>query len=248
MSDCQILDDAGNPVDLQTGDIVTSNGGMLGLGHAGLVARRGNDVIVIEVMLAPDGSVHVQERDICKFLDDYEAQGREVFLSRVRKPAGESDDNWRRKLARVAGYMKERVCTRYPVWGFGLDVLFHLPDVWYCSDLVREAFHSEGIEIEVTVPIRDASDDADTQRFLFSLEGEAQRRFGRDLGGKFLRGGGFPKGFADPEARETPGSDRAYSSLDELVAEAAWRRQLERMGATIDHAFDGFARRVANDE
>jgi hypothetical protein len=248
MSDCQILDDAGNPVELRTGDIVTSNGGMLGLGHAGLVERRGKDVIVIEVMLAPDGSVHVQERDICDFIEDYDNQGRETFLSRVKKPPGETDDAWRRKLERVAAYMKERVCTRYPVWGFGLDVLFHLPDVWYCSDLVREAFRSEGIALEITVPLRDASDDADTRKFLFSLEGEAQRRFGRELGGKFLRGGGFPREFADPEARESGGPGRSYSGLDDLVAEAAWRRELEAMGAVIDRAFAAFARRVAGDE
>jgi hypothetical protein len=244
MSDCIIEREDGSRADIRTGDIVTSNGGMLGLGHAGIIEVRGKRLIVIEVMLAADGSVHVQERDLCDFLDDYDAQNRDVFISRPRQPAGESDRDWAARLQRVVDYTKERVCTRYPVWSFALDVLFHLPAVWYCSDLVREAFRREGIELKLTLAPWNASDDAETRSYMFAMRGEAIRRFGTVQGERYLRGFTLPDRLALPpdEARAAP--PLTADTLEGIVANQLWRRELEAMAALIDAEFERAAREV----
>jgi hypothetical protein len=238
VGDCKIEDDAGNPADIRTGDIVTSNGGMLGLGHAGVIERRGDSYVVVEVMLAADGSVHVQERDLCKFLDDYAAQKREVFISRPRKPAATPDDEWAEKLERVVDYMKQRICTRYPVWDFFLDTLFHMPEVWYCSDLVREAFRREGIELELTVPPWHASDDRETRDFLFARRGEMTRRWGDTKGERFIRGFTLPPAFTEPLEPKRERPPRLAANLDAMVEDQLWTRQLTAMAAYIDREYD----------
>lgn len=195
MAKCELLEDDGSPADIKSGDVITTNGGMLGLGHAGIIEVRGDTIVVIEVMAAPDGSVHVRERDICDFMDDYDSQNREVFISRPKKPADTADADWGNKLREVVTYMKSKICNSYPVWMFAMDALFHLPEVWYCSDLVMEAFRRQGIELKISLNLWDASDDASTRNFMFLQRGEAIRQFGEVHGLRYLRGFELPESF-----------------------------------------------------
>lgn len=252
MSDCEIIEDDGSPADIKTGDIVTTNGGMLGLGHAGIIEVRGKDIVVIEVMLAPDGSVHVQERDLCDFMDDYEAQNRDVFISRPKKPENVTDAQWPKKLERAVKYVKDKVCTRYPVWKYALDLLFHLPEIWYCSDIVWEAFRREGIELEITLPSWNISDDAETRDFMFLLRGEIFRRFGDRDGERYTRGFELPDRLAEPAAEEACHArptfenlsdfqgeilsepDLCDGSLESLVTEQLWQKEITRLSELID--------------
>ncbi len=99
---------------------------------------------------------------------------------------------------------------------FALDSLFHLPDVWYCSDLVSEAFLRAGIELEVRTPMWDASDDRETRDHMFFLRGEATRRFGEVDGERYLRGFELPEEFLSGE-RRCRSAARAGPTLNSMV-------------------------------
>ena len=256
MADCEILEDDGSPADIKTGDIATTDGGMLGLGHAGIIEVREGRIVVIEVMAAADGSVHVQERDLCDFLDDYEAQDRDVFISRPKKPDDVSNEKWSKKLQGVVKYVKDRVCTHYPVWKFAMDLLFQLPEVWYCSDIVGEAFRREGIELEINLSTWEASEDASTREFMFLQRGEVIRRFGEVEGERFLRGFELPVSLVeegnlkDPQASLIaarllgdcgtllPASDCGDFSLEAMASEQLWQKEVDRLSDLIDTEFD----------
>ncbi len=259
MAGCELLEDDGSPADIKSGDVITSNGGILGLGHAGVIEVRKDCIVVIEVFAAPDGSVHVQERDICDFMDDYDAQGREVFISRPKKPKDTSDQAWDKKLKGAVDYMKSKVCTHYPVYMFILDALFHLPDVWYCSDLVQEAFRRQGIEFEISLNLWDASDDKATRDYMFQQRGEAIRRYGEKMGLRYLRGFELPETFIQDSQlpKENPDTppveqDAEYAvalanhadcdcsdhDLERMVSEQLWKKELSRLSGLIDIEFN----------
>lgn len=255
MSKCDITENDGKKADIKSGDIITSNGGMLGLGHAGIIEVREDCVVVIEVMSTPDGSVHVQERDICDFLEDYENQKREVFISRPKQPEDVTIKGWEAKLERVVNYVKDRICNRYPVWKYALDLLFHLPDVWYCSDIVWEAFKREGITLDIKLALWDASEDKATREFMFARRGDLIRRFGEN--NSFISAFELPMDWVDPENCMEPeyGSlnqpfkqltilSSPYHSLPSMLSEQLWQKRLKRINESISFEFNNFNTQV----
>ncbi len=181
MNDCEILDDNGNPVTLKDGDIITSDGGMLGLGHAGIVRVRNGKIEVLELFerQTPEGKVeaHVQINDICDFLDRYQKQKRNIFISRPKKPADTSDQDWADRLDRIVNYIEEHICNHYPVDHYLFNAIWDMPDVWYCSEIIFEAFKREGIDLSANISYSDSSSDKESSQFLKMLEKASVEKF-----------------------------------------------------------------------
>ena len=158
------------PVSLGTADILTSDGGGLGLGHAAIVASTvGQEPLVLEV-LDTDIIPGPMATEVCigkhrsgvQFVDDYSAENRRSFLSRVRKPAGWSDEKWFAALTSAASFVRDlaRRGVCFSPLEFVLNLLVPLPGVWFCSQVVAAAYRQSGIELATAAPLTRQQDEA----------------------------------------------------------------------------------------
>jgi hypothetical protein len=186
-----IEDEQGNPVDLQDGDILTTDGGLLGLGHSAVVRRRNDKIEVIEVLdRQPEGDVHVAvHRTLEEFLDDYEKQGRSVFVSRPKKADGVTQEEFRKKVRAAVDGVAAEICDSFPIAGYLLNILWNLPDVWYCSEVIYEAYKKASIDLSTEISVEESSDNARDQLFLQVYREAFEDRLGPEGAAEFL--GGF---------------------------------------------------------
>jgi hypothetical protein len=229
MPDCDILDENGKPIDLQNGDIMTSDGGLMGLGHAGVVRKRNGKVEVIEVLDTPEGDVHVQVNDLCDFVERYLAQKRNVFVSRPKQPTNVTPKEWEQKLDEAVKDIESKVCNRYPVWAFVLNALWDQPDIWYCSEIIWEAFRKQGIDLSANISFEDSSSDPEARAFLRMLRRELVCRLGAE------RAEAFISGFTLPES-----NFELVANLGELIDQ----RHVPRVIQIIDRAVTDAIRRA----
>jgi len=221
MPDCEILDENGNPIDLQNGDIMTSDQGLMGLGHAAVVRKRNGKVEVIEVLDTPEGDVHVQVNDACDFIERYQAQKRNIFISRPKRPPNLTPEKWNEKLDEAVKDVESKVCNRYPVWAFVLNAIWDQPNIWYCSEIIWEAFRKRGIDLSANISLEDSSSDPEARDFLRMMRRELVCRLGVE------RAEAFINGFRLPE-----GNFELVANLGELIDQ----QHVPRVIRTIDRA------------
>lgn len=206
-----IVDENGQPVELKNGDVLTTEGGYFGLGHAAIVKKKDDTIEIIEVLDRPQGDVHVGvHRTLDQFMEQYEQQDRSVFLSRPKKPDNVSDTDWQDKLQKAVKEIESKICTSYPIADFILNVLWNLPDIWYCSELIYEAFKKQSIDLSAAIEMEDSTDNVSDQRFLRAYREAVASRLGDGGARRFLGGFRLPP---STEARLA-----TYTSFEEMVA------------------------------
>lgn len=231
MPDCEILDENGNPIDIQDGDIMTSDGGLMGLGHAAIARKRNGKLEVIEVLDTSDGDVHVQVNDLCDFVERYLKQKRNVFVSRPKRPANVTAEQWTKKLAEVVRDVESKVCNRYPVWAFVLNALWDQPEVWYCSEIIWQAFRKRGIELSSNISFEDSSSDAEARAFLAKVRRELVCRLGQERTEAFINGFTLPEGDFEcvgnlGELIDERYPDRVMQAIDRALTDVIVRAEL----------------------
>lgn len=123
--------------EIQNGDIITANGGVAG--HAGIIEKTGNGIKVIEAYLDDEGKVEIQRTPLCDFLKRYEEEGREVFIS-----SPEAGEEQRDKAVSQVG---EKVGHDFTKLEYFLNLLIDQANIYYCSELVDEAYQGQGLNL-----------------------------------------------------------------------------------------------------
>jgi hypothetical protein len=157
-----IVDQHGRVVVFAEGDILTTDKGLLGFGHAAIIRMASPHEGVYEVLdnpplLYPDvppdaGDVCVGiHRSLDNFISDpnYVREGRTISLSTPIKSDGLTDTDWKTKKANVTDAIKtiaEQI-TCYSKVEFALDILFDLKNVWYCSEIIYRKYWDQGIDL-----------------------------------------------------------------------------------------------------
>ena len=118
-----------------------------GIGHIGLYV--GNDK-VIEALGVPIGKKNypgkVEKNPITEW--DY-PQRDTVYLLRVKKPSGLSDDEWNEKITNAIDFAESQYKAKKPYdWHWSQKQSSENNPSWYCSELVWAAYFNQGIDLE----------------------------------------------------------------------------------------------------